>query len=132
MLNRRGRGEKLELFDRRNHKSFPDLVRYLGSVKAIIGPHGAALYNARFAPAGTIVYEIVPATGNDIPFMFWEQSRLLEQNYLAYMSDETVGANDVVVRRLKEFVALLESQVNARPAPTEFLRSTYDWDVSGQ
>ncbi len=55
LLKKRNQGESLLVFDRRKYPTLKATVEFFRTVKAMIGPHGAAFYNSRFAPPQTIV-----------------------------------------------------------------------------
>jgi capsular polysaccharide biosynthesis protein len=60
LLKERDQEEELVVFDRRKYKSVEALVEYMsGSVRAMIGPHGSAFHNARFASKHTLLVEFM-------------------------------------------------------------------------
>mmetsp|Transcript_10440 Transcript_10440/g.26263 ORF Transcript_10440/g.26263 Transcript_10440/m.26263 type:complete len:625 (+) Transcript_10440:145-2019(+) len=121
MLEQRGQGEELRMFDRREHtlRSAAELFR---SARAVVGPHGSAFFNARWSPPGTLIYEI----SSDIwrP-AFYEQSGLLDQPFLVYMG-QTLQDEDIHVDDVQALAGLFRAHLDVE---TRALEPTYWWEV---
>ncbi|ORX88813.1 hypothetical protein K493DRAFT_290149 [Basidiobolus meristosporus CBS 931.73] len=124
LLRRRGLGEQLVLFDRRNYTSVQEIAEYFSrNVRAIIAPHGSALHNGRFASANTLILEFMPV--KRFQSCFWEQSHLLEQNYLVYMAESWNENHDMEINEIESLIHLLDQSLGQIPKPT--LVDAYPW-----
>ncbi len=128
LLRQRKRGEQLVLFDRRKFNSIAEVSSYFSqNVSAIIAPHGSALHNARFASAGTLIVEFMPK-GRFQP-CFWEQARLMDQNYMVYMADSLNSQHDMKIDDIPKVLRKVNSMLGKEYAKDEFLKSDYPWKV---
>ncbi|KAK9765019.1 hypothetical protein K7432_006977 [Basidiobolus ranarum] len=126
LIKKRGLGEKLELFDRRKYSSVQDIIQYLTqNVMAIIGPHGSAFHNGRFASSDTLIYEFMP--DGRFQSCFWEQSHLLEQNYFSYMAKSLNDDNDMQIVEMDAVIQILDENLGKVPKPT--LVESYPWKI---
>ncbi|VDC04716.1 unnamed protein product [Peniophora sp. CBMAI 1063] len=93
LLSSRGQNEELVLFNQDSFRSQSELMRWFhDNARAIIGPHGGALFNHRWAGIDTLVLEMMPTTFTSL--MFWEEASILGQVYVN-MILEPVGGNDM-------------------------------------
>lgn len=83
-LNRRGKGERLEMFRFSMFKNMASLVHYWNkNVRAVVAVHGGGLYNVLWSSPDTIVVELRPqrhghSYGGTV---FWELSSLKNLTY---------------------------------------------------
>lgn len=92
LLEERGRGEELEVFNP-NEYTLDELVEYCsGRVSAIIGPHGGAIMNHRFAGPETLVLEFFPSTR--IEWLNYEEATILGQTYAVVIGDKIDDTQD--------------------------------------
>ncbi|KAL3659722.1 hypothetical protein V7S43_015396 [Phytophthora oleae] len=77
----------------------------------MIGPHGAAFYNSRFAQPRTALIEIIPDPKNFFVPCFWEQARLLGQDYSAHVGKTENEQNDMVVDDIDNVVRLVQQRL---------------------
>ncbi|GAA5907870.1 hypothetical protein JCM6882_004578 [Rhodosporidiobolus microsporus] len=82
LLLDRKRGEELVIFD---ETAFPTLEAlfdfFQKEVVAVVGPHGGAIMNHRWAPRDTLVLEFLPTAYSSVAN--WEDASLLSQQYAA-------------------------------------------------
>jgi capsular polysaccharide biosynthesis protein len=75
----------------------------------MIGPHGSAFHNARFAGYGTLVVEFMPKKRFQV--CFWEQARLLDQQYISYMAESLNYQNDMQIDGMQELMGLVDQKL---------------------
>ena len=123
------RKEELVIFQNSKFRSIDELVKYMYlNVKAVVGAHGAAFYNARFCSSGTIVYEIM-ASKRFEP-CFWEQSRIHQQEYLVHVAQSQGGAHDMRIDDVGAFVGFLRrkmQEMDKHYDPSQFLQKDHDF-----
>jgi hypothetical protein len=111
MLNTTGRPERLQYFRHDEFNGLQDVATFVRDrVKMMIGPHGAAFYNARFAQPRTALIEIIPDPGKFFVPCFWEQARLLGQDYSAHVGT-TVRKNNMMVDDVQDVVGLVRDRL---------------------
>lgn len=126
LLRDRGQSEKLIVFNHKTFGTFNETRHFFQRhVKAIVAPHGAALYNARFAGKGTLILEIMPSKRFG-PY-FWEQSHLAEQRYMYYHAESLGLEHNMFIHDVDRVVQWLDKELET-PVETT-LESTYPWDV---
>lgn len=154
LLMKRGKGEKLvvmEKIDGRKrdvdeedrpedylvHDEYGNSLRaFAKTTRAIIGPHGGALYNARFAFPQTLVIEFQPL--RRFGFIFLEQSRCLQQQYGMFLLES--GGNDEMTIDIPALIAMLEADLGVERPISEIiqkvertsendLKFSYPWDI---
>ncbi|EJD46978.1 hypothetical protein AURDEDRAFT_164040 [Auricularia subglabra TFB-10046 SS5] len=92
LLKERNQGEELVLFDPDAYGSQPKLMKWFhDNVRAIIGPHGGALFNHRWAGPDTLLLEMMPTTFTSL--MFWEEASVLGQTYATTILQPAGGSN---------------------------------------
>jgi hypothetical protein len=63
VLEERGRGEELVMFQLSSFPHVRDLARFMAAnVSALVGPHGGAWYNSWWVARGTLLLEVRPAS----------------------------------------------------------------------
>ncbi|KAJ8571997.1 hypothetical protein ON010_g4835 [Phytophthora cinnamomi] len=132
-LNATGRPEKLVYFKHDKFHGLKDVATFMRDrVKMMIGPHGAAFYNARFAQPRTALIEIVPDPSQFFVPCFWEQARLLGQDYSAHVGNTQNKQNDMIVDEVQDVVELVLKRLNYLDDSyrmEDSLGHTYAWDV---
>ncbi|KAL7678516.1 putative glycosyltransferase 61 [Plasmopara halstedii] len=133
MLNATGRPEQLQYFHHDEFNGLEDIATFMRDrVKMMIGPHGAAFYNSRFAQPRTAVIEIIPDPEKFFSPCFWSQARLLGQDYSVHIGttqndalDMTLDDIDSVVQLVQDRLVYLDNSYRVQDA----LLHTYDWDT---
>ncbi|GKZ21734.1 hypothetical protein AbraIFM66951_003804 [Aspergillus brasiliensis] len=127
LLDKRGKREKLKIF---NHEDFPStdaLIRYIHrNVKAVVGPHGSALHNHLWAAEDTLLVEFMPTTRPD--FTFYEGARMRDQPYAVLMLDPVDEKHNMEV----DVPALLDILSERLDQPLEMgerVKVAYDWEA---
>jgi hypothetical protein len=69
--------------------TWPDQIKAFSEAEAVVAPHGAALTNLLFAPAGCKVLELFPPFGGSTSF-YW-LSNSLDLDYGCYIDDVSQG-----------------------------------------
>ncbi|KAI8801903.1 hypothetical protein BJ742DRAFT_762804 [Cladochytrium replicatum] len=114
LLERRGLGEEYVIFNRESYPDLQSLIDFMSmKVRAIIAPHGGGLYNARFAPAGTLVLEFMPSTRWEA--CFWEQTRMSEQNYFVYTAKAENELQDMTLEHIEQIIEMLDKNLGKEP-----------------
>ncbi|GMF14441.1 unnamed protein product [Phytophthora fragariaefolia] len=133
MLNATGRPEKLVYFRHDEFSGLEDVASFMHNrVKMMIGPHGAAFYNSRFARPRTALIEIIPDPNKFFVPCFWEQARLLGQDYSAHVGNTQTEQNDMLVAEIMDVVRLVQSRLEYLDKSyrmEDSLGHTYAWDV---
>jgi len=125
LLAERGRGETLHIFNREEHATLDDLVNYLSTnVSAIVGPHGGALMNHRFAGPNVLMVEFMPASR--LAWINYEEVSMLNQTYAVVIAP-TVGEDGKhnMVVPPDQVVLLLSEHLGKESRPPG---TSYDWD----
>jgi capsular polysaccharide biosynthesis protein len=132
MLKLRRRGEQLQFFRSTDFKNLNELTRFLANrVKAFIGPHGGAFYNARLLRPGSLILEIIPRSTSFFAPCFWEQSRLLGQDYAVYVGEPIDGDNDMKVADPVQLAVLVQKRLENRrfKESNDAIAQSYPWRV---
>ncbi|OWY96241.1 hypothetical protein PHMEG_00033542 [Phytophthora megakarya] len=133
MLNTTRRPEKLQYFRHDDFNGLEDVATFMRDrVKMMIGPHGAAFYNARFAQPRTALVEIVPDPDKFFVPCFWEQARLLGQDYSAHVGRTQNEQNDMLIDDIQDVVRLVRSRLvylDKSYRTQDALAHKYAWDI---
>ncbi|KAF4317978.1 hypothetical protein JM18_007270 [Phytophthora kernoviae] len=133
MLKKEGRPEKLEYFRHSDFAGLTEVASFMRDrVKMMIGPHGAAFYNARFAQPRTALIEIIPDPDKFFVPCFWEQARLLGQDYSAHVGRVVSSKNDMQLTDVEEVARLVRNRLTFldKPyRPSDALDHTYSWSM---
>ncbi|KAF1788448.1 Glycosyltransferase AER61, uncharacterized [Phytophthora cactorum] len=133
MLKATGRPEKLQYFRHDKFNGLDDVATFMRDrVKMMIGPHGAAFYNARFAQPHTALIEIIPDPNKFFVPCFWEQARLLGQDYSAHVGETQNAQNDMMVDDIQNVVQLVQDRLaylDKSYRMLDALDHKYAWDV---
>ncbi|KAJ7874209.1 hypothetical protein B0H14DRAFT_3555637 [Mycena olivaceomarginata] len=112
-LDERDNGEELVMFNPDNFQNITQLFAWFSeNVIAVVGPHGGAMINHRWADRDILVIEFMPA--DRIAMMNYEEASLLSQTYAA-----------IIVEPIGTFVSLLRQHLRA--AGEDPLRKSYAW-----
>lgn len=129
LLRIRERNEVFQVFDQEQFADMVDIITFMRDrVKMVIGPHGGAMYNIRFASPGTALVEFMP-TMRFQP-VFWEEARLFEHYYYFYFSESLNSEHDMAINDLDGVVRWIDDILNDqehRPLPE--VEPKYDWQV---
>ena len=123
VLDTRGRNETLRLFDPDEYTDISNLIAtFSRDALAIVGPHGGAMMNHRFAGPGTFVLEFIPTSW----FLFenWEEASLMDQTYATMVVESEGGEHDMVID--PETVGRLLSEHLGKEREDK-LEMTYGW-----
>lgn len=138
LLERRNKGEKLSIF---NHSKFeqglPQIIAWIrANVKAIIGSHGGAWFNHRWALPDTLLIEFVPKERFHI--MFWEEAEILGQNYWPLVINSSKRTMHNMNVPIQSVLTILENQMaHKKPCKTHLcsvdatITKYYNWNVPG-
>ncbi|KAG7390438.1 hypothetical protein PHYPSEUDO_007961 [Phytophthora pseudosyringae] len=133
MLNATGRPEKLQYFRHDEFDGLEGVASFMRDrVKMMIGPHGAAFYNSRFAQPRTALIEILPDPEKFFVPCFWEQARLLGQDYSAHVGKTQNEQNDMVVDDIENVVQLVRQRLTYLDKSYQMrnaLDHKYAWDL---
>jgi capsular polysaccharide biosynthesis protein len=123
-LVERNLDEKLVEFDQESYADVRALSDYMSTeVAAIIGPHGGAMMNHRWAAPNTLVIEFLPT--NFLNYAQWEEASLLNQNYAAVVVEPAHGTDMVID---PEDVTRLLTE-NLGKVRRESIRDVYSWEA---
>ncbi|EGZ05580.1 hypothetical protein PHYSODRAFT_261939 [Phytophthora sojae] len=132
-LNATGRPEQLMYFKHDEFNGLEEVATFMRDrVKMMIGRHGAAFYNARFAQPRTALIEIVPDPEQFFVPCFWEQARLLGQDYSAHVGNTQNEQNDMIVDEVQDVVDLVLKRLEYLDDSyrmEDSLGHTYAWGV---
>ncbi|KAE8881005.1 hypothetical protein PF005_g14611 [Phytophthora fragariae] len=132
-LNASGRPEQLVYFKHDEFNGLENVATFMRDrVKIMIGPHGAAFYNSRFAQPRTALIEIVPDPKQFFVPCFWEQARLLGQDYSAHVGNTQNEENDMIVDEVHDVVRLVLDRLEYLDNSyrmEDSLGHTYAWGV---
>ncbi|KAJ7477971.1 hypothetical protein B0H11DRAFT_2028904 [Mycena galericulata] len=121
LLSQRNRSEELVVFNPDEYETPDQLFSWFSkNVAAVIGPHGGAMMNHRWAARGTLVVEMMPST--NVPMMIFEEASVLSQKYAAIVA-EPVGADMVV--DVEDILSLLRAYLGV--VEEDPLRKSYHW-----
>ncbi|KAJ7868749.1 hypothetical protein B0H14DRAFT_304211 [Mycena olivaceomarginata] len=96
-LDERDNGEELVMFNPDNFQNITQLFAWFSeNVIAVVGPHGGAMINHRWANRDILVIEFMPA--DRIAMMNYEEALLLSQTYAAIIV-EPIGLDMEIDRR---------------------------------
>ncbi|RLN62552.1 hypothetical protein BBJ29_002829 [Phytophthora kernoviae] len=133
MLKKEGRSEKLEYFRHSDFAGLTEVASFMRDrVKMMIGPHGAAFYNARFAQPRTALIEIIPDPDKFFVPCFWEQARLLGQDYSAHVGKVVSSKNDMQLADVEEVARLVRNRLtflDESYRSSDALSHTYTWNM---
>ncbi|KAJ6558643.1 hypothetical protein B0H10DRAFT_1967288 [Mycena sp. CBHHK59/15] len=123
-LAERGRGEELVVFDQDKFENPTQLFSWFSeNVAAVVGPHGGAMINHRWAAKGTLVVEMMPTTR--IAMMIFEEASVLSQTYAAIIVEPTLPAGTDMEVDPEDVIALLREHLGEMGE--EPLRKSYYW-----
>ncbi|KAJ7603578.1 hypothetical protein FB45DRAFT_995127 [Roridomyces roridus] len=124
LLAERGRGEELVVFNPEDFKTTDDLFSWFNqNVAAVVGPHGGAMINHRWAAKGTFVLEMLPTTR--VSMMIFEEASVLSQTYAAIVVPPTQPEDTDMEVDVRDVVELLQKHLGI---PGEDpLRRGYHW-----
>ena len=131
VLQEREQSEELVMFRHSDFATLSDLVKFFRTrVKAVVGPHGSAFHNARFALPQTLLLEIIPKSSFFQP-CFWEQARLHSQDYAAFVASPDGLQNDMTVDNIPAFTNLFRERLEYldRYEGGDALKRHYPWRV---
>ncbi|CAK9781135.1 unnamed protein product [Cutaneotrichosporon oleaginosum] len=101
------------------------LINYMWrNVSAVIGPHGGALINHRFAGPGTMVLGFLPTT--HMSYLNYEETSMLNQTYAAIVVDPAGQSVDDMMIDPADVTVLLNAHLG-KPR-RENLVLSYQWD----
>jgi capsular polysaccharide biosynthesis protein len=123
-LDIRGQNETLTIFNLDDHADVSELIASLSrDALAIIGPHGRAMMNHRFAGPGTFILEFIPTSWFSLEN--WEEASLMGQTYAAMViPPEEGGMHDMVIDPVTVEAVLVEHLGKER---REKMELTYPW-----
>lgn len=125
-LEQRGQGETIELFDQDKYSDPQAAIdHFSNNVLAVVGPHGGALMNHRFAGPGTLVLEFLPTSR--LEWLNFEEASLLRQTYATIIVDPVAGNTGDMVVNPDDVVEMLARHLGV--APRETVAQSYPWDV---
>jgi hypothetical protein len=121
-LVERNLDEKLVEFDQDKFADARALSDHMSKeVAAIIGPHGGAMMNHRWAAPNTLVIDFFPT--NFLNYAQWEETSMLNQNYAAVVVEPAYGTDMVID---PEHVTRLLTE-NLGKVRRESIRDVYSW-----
>lgn len=122
LLETRGRGERLQLFDPSKFPNVSALIEtFSRDVAAVVGPHGGSLMNHRFAGPDTLVLEFLPTTRMEV--INFEETSMLNQTYAAIVSPGIGASHDMEVDAA-DVVKLLSERLGK---PGKSVLMPYQW-----
>ncbi|WVF72520.1 hypothetical protein IAT40_007337 [Kwoniella sp. CBS 6097] len=93
LLVERGKGETLQIYNDASYGTVDELMEFFSKdVLAIVGPHGGALMNHRFAGPGTLLLEFLPTSRMET--INYEEASMLNQTYAAIVVEPSQGTRD--------------------------------------
>ncbi|KAJ7021301.1 hypothetical protein C8F04DRAFT_1141363 [Mycena alexandri] len=126
LLTARDKGEELVMF---NPDQFADVKElftwFAANALAVVGPHGGAMYNHRWANRDIFVLEFIPA--NRIAVMIWEEASLLSQTYAAIIAEPTAKNETDMVIDVSDVVSLLSQHLGV--VGEEPIQKSYPWSA---
>lgn len=128
LLRTRDKGEKLVHFSSIRSQFENDLnglINFLWTkVSAIVGPHGGAIMNHRFAGPGTLVLEFLPTSR--IEYINFEEASMLNQTYAAVVVEPVPGSRDDMVVDPADVTHILDKYLGTSRKESVIL--SYQWD----
>lgn len=122
LLDSRGRGERLELFDPTKFGNASSLIEtFSRDVAAVVGPHGGSLMNHRFAGPDTLVLEFLPTTRMEV--INFEETGMLNQTYAVVVTPGIGASHDMEVD-VADVVKLLSERLGK---PGRSVLMPYQW-----
>lgn len=122
LLDSRGRGERLELFDPTKFGNVSSLIEtFSRDVAAVVGPHGGSLMNHRFAGPDTLVLEFLPTTRMEV--INFEETGMLNQTYAVVVTPGIGASHDMEVD-VADVVKLLSERLGK---PGRSVLMPYQW-----
>ncbi|KAJ7764274.1 hypothetical protein B0H16DRAFT_1799686 [Mycena metata] len=90
-------GEELVVFNPDQFANVKELFAWFAAnVIAVVGPHGGAMFNHRWANQDTLLLEFMPTTR--LAVMIWEEASVLSQKYAAIVVERTSkGGTDMII-----------------------------------
>ncbi|KAJ7065062.1 hypothetical protein C8F01DRAFT_1021907 [Mycena amicta] len=125
LLEERNLGEELVLFDPSVFQDATDLFSWFAdNVLAVVGPHGGAMINHRWAHKDTFVLEFMPE--NRIAMMIYEEASLLSQTYAAIVVPPTTPDSFDMEIDVDQVLELLRAHLGVLSEEGP-LRKSYSW-----
>ncbi|KAJ7487855.1 hypothetical protein FB451DRAFT_957616, partial [Mycena latifolia] len=123
-LAERNRGEELVVFNPDEFENTEQLFSWFSqNVAAVVGPHGGAMINHRWAAKGTLIIEMMPTTRPAM--MIFEEASVLSQNYAAIVVDPTEPAGTDMEIDVQDVLTLLRQHLGV--VGEDPLRKSYHW-----
>ncbi|KAJ7509432.1 hypothetical protein B0H11DRAFT_2421332 [Mycena galericulata] len=123
-LSERNRGEELVVFNPDEFETTDQLFEWFSkNAAAIIGPHGGAMINHRWAAKGTLVIEMMPTTRPAM--MIFEEASVLSQNYAAIVVEPTTPVGTDMKIDVQDVLSLLKEHLGV--TGEDPLRQSYYW-----
>ncbi|KAJ6590699.1 hypothetical protein DFH09DRAFT_1026851 [Mycena vulgaris] len=123
-LAERNRGEELVVFNLDEFGNTDQLFKWFSkNVAAIIGPHGGAMINHRWAAKGTLIIEMMPTTRTAM--MIYEEASVLSQTYAAIIVEPTEPSGTDMEIDVQDVLSLLGRHLGM--IGEDPLRKSYHW-----
>ncbi|KAF7365625.1 hypothetical protein MVEN_00436100 [Mycena venus] len=123
-LEERDRGEELVMFNPDNFGNVTELFSWFSkNAMAVVGPHGGAMINHRWANKDIFVLEFMPA--NRIAMMNYEEASILSQTYAAIIVEPTTPSSFDMEIDVQDVVSLLSKHLGVEGEDP--LRKSYTW-----
>ncbi|KAG1655448.1 hypothetical protein FOA52_003927 [Chlamydomonas sp. UWO 241] len=124
MLEQRGEGEQLTQWNTQVHAAnWQNFSKTMASVRAIVGPHGGALY----AAPNTLLVESLPSTRFGV--LFWEMLSIMRLNVHVLIT-ETVNAQHDMSADVPSIVRTLENELGKEREGATYLEHVYPWALA--
>ncbi|KAJ7189111.1 hypothetical protein C8R46DRAFT_1244637 [Mycena filopes] len=125
LLIERNRDEELVVFNPDQFANVTELFAWFAvNAIAVVGPHGGAMFNHRWANRDIFVLEFMPTTRPAM--MIWEEASLLSQTYAAIIVEPTEPDGSDMEVDVEEVVSLLRQHLGAVRVE-EPIRRSYSW-----
>ncbi|KAJ7736291.1 hypothetical protein B0H16DRAFT_122446 [Mycena metata] len=125
LLTGRDKGEELVVFNPDDFTDVKELFAWFAAnVIAVVGPHGGAMFNHRWANQDILVLEFMPTTR--IAVMIWEEASVLSQIYAAIVVEPTEKDGSDMVIDVADVVSLLGQHLSVAEGEDP-LRKSYPW-----
>jgi len=111
LLQIRNKGETVQIINPLALSIF-QIKELLSQTKAIIAPHGGALYNVLFAPQQTLIIEIIPK--ERFAIMFFELSSIMQHNYWMIPINSTKEKDNNLIISITDILNILKSQLGKK------------------
>eukprot|EP00808_Paulinella_micropora_P024289 g51102.t1 len=125
LLAKRGHGERLQVLHGTSG-DVSEVVEQFRQVRAIIGAHGGALFNLRFAHPGTLVMELSNLDKQHFPWIFWYDSTVMGASYHQVMCPSS--GNDITCP-VSKIISHLGQHLGKSPGTT--MRHLKNWLTYG-